>query len=104
MSTATKGRTHGCSDHCCTREENPCQPGAVHTWPIATADNLTARRRFRGIADMDRFSSRNDLQRMTRTGHARPYRITSSAVANTVSGNNEAEGIGGGIGGFPKPL
>jgi len=27
------GRTHGCSDHCCTREENPCQPGAVHTWP-----------------------------------------------------------------------
>src|SRR5215470_17163837 len=29
--------------------------------PIATGDILTARRRFRGIADMDRFSSRNDL-------------------------------------------
>ena len=47
-----KGRTHGCSDHCCTREENPCQPGAVHTWPIATGNALTANRRFRGIADM----------------------------------------------------
>jgi len=30
-------------------------------WPIATGDALTANRRFRGIADMDRFSSRNDL-------------------------------------------
>jgi hypothetical protein len=28
---------------------------------IATEDALTANRRFRGIADMDRFSSRNDL-------------------------------------------
>jgi len=30
-------------------------------WPIATDDALTTNRRFRGIADMDRFSSRNDL-------------------------------------------
>jgi len=30
-------------------------------WPIATNDALTANRRFRGIADMDRFSSSNDL-------------------------------------------
>jgi len=30
-------------------------------WPIATDDALTANRRFRGIADMDGFSSRNDL-------------------------------------------
>jgi hypothetical protein len=30
-------------------------------WPIATGGALTANRRFRGIADMDRFSSRNDL-------------------------------------------
>ena len=37
------------------REESSCQPGAVHTWPIATDDALTANRRFRGIADMDRF-------------------------------------------------
>jgi hypothetical protein len=26
-------------------------------------------RRFRGTADMERFSARNDLSRMTRTGH-----------------------------------
>jgi len=30
-------------------------------WPIATDDALTAKRRFRGIADMDRFSAPNDL-------------------------------------------
>ena len=33
----------------------------VSYWPIATDDALTADRRFRDIADMDRFSSRNDL-------------------------------------------
>jgi len=42
----------------------------VSYWPIATGDILTARRRFRGIADMGRFSSRNDLQRMTHCGLA----------------------------------
>src|ERR1017187_3058881 len=30
-----KGRTHGCTDQCCKREESPCQLGAVHTWHIA---------------------------------------------------------------------
>ena len=39
----------------------------VH-WPIATDDALTANRRFRGIADMDRFSSRKDVERMTLNG------------------------------------
>jgi hypothetical protein len=24
---------HMAAPTCCTREENPCQPGAVHTWP-----------------------------------------------------------------------
>jgi hypothetical protein len=44
-----------------------CAPGhlvvehVVLFWPIATGDALTANRRYRGIADMDRFSSRNDL-------------------------------------------
>jgi len=37
------------------------EAGNVPYWPIATDDDLTASRRFRGIADMDRFSSRNDL-------------------------------------------
>src|SRR6478609_5529203 len=43
MSTAAKGRTHGCTDQCCKREESSCQLGAVHTWHIATnpkAQNL----------------------------------------------------------------
>src|SRR5215469_18735935 len=41
-------------------------------WPFATGDALTARRRFRGIADMKRFSTPNDLSRMARSGHRRP--------------------------------
>src|SRR5665811_765828 len=35
-----KGRTHGCTDQCCKREESPCQLGAVHTWHLA--DNPAA--------------------------------------------------------------
>src|SRR5450759_2716649 len=31
-----KGRTHGCTDQCCKREESSCQLGAVHTWHIAS--------------------------------------------------------------------
>src|SRR5664279_2409124 len=30
-----KGRTHGCTDQCCIREESSCQLGAVHTWHLA---------------------------------------------------------------------
>src|SRR3954452_19958978 len=33
--TASKGRTHGCTDQCCKREESSCQLGAVHTWHLA---------------------------------------------------------------------
>jgi hypothetical protein len=36
-------------------------PAQGSSWPFATADILTARRRFRGIADMDRFSAPTDL-------------------------------------------
>jgi hypothetical protein len=28
----TQRPTHGHTDQCCTREESPCQPGAVHPW------------------------------------------------------------------------
>src|SRR5262249_36678353 len=35
MSTALKGRTHGRTDQRCKREKSSCQPGAVHTWPLA---------------------------------------------------------------------
>src|SRR4051795_10397396 len=31
-----KGRTHGCTDQCCKREESSCQLGAVHTWHFAS--------------------------------------------------------------------
>src|ERR1700733_12212112 len=31
---ACVGRTHGRTDQCCTREESPCQLGAVHTWAL----------------------------------------------------------------------
>ena len=30
-----KGRTHGCTDQACKREESTCQLGAVHTWHLA---------------------------------------------------------------------
>src|SRR6476661_9379142 len=33
-----KGRTHGCTDQCCKREESSCQLGAVHTWHLAATD------------------------------------------------------------------
>jgi hypothetical protein len=36
-------------------------PGHGRLWPIATATSAD-HRRFQSIADMDRFSSRNDLQ------------------------------------------
>jgi hypothetical protein len=29
------GRTHGCTDQACKRENTPCQLGAVHTWHLA---------------------------------------------------------------------
>src|SRR5262249_52737913 len=66
---SVSGSWHRCGWQCCcspSAQAALCsdvlfQPGAVHTWPIATDDALTASRRFRGIADIDRFSSRNDL-------------------------------------------
>jgi len=53
----------------------------VRSCPIATDDTLTANRRFRGIADMDRFSSRNDLQRMT---HCSPRRSKRFALRDSL--------------------
>jgi hypothetical protein len=40
VNRALTGRTHGCSDHCCTREESSCQPGAVHTWPNSAVTGI----------------------------------------------------------------
>jgi len=53
--------------------------GEVRSWRDATGDILTARRRFRGIADMDRFSSRNDLWRVpSRPREFHPEPLTDS--------------------------
>ena len=41
-----RGRTHGRTDQYCTREESPCQFGAVHTWPLATDRIFMADGRF----------------------------------------------------------
>src|SRR5262245_11211782 len=48
MRTALTGRTHGCTDQCCTRAKNPCQPGAVHTWHKADVQIALMNVRFRG--------------------------------------------------------
>jgi hypothetical protein len=48
MRTASTGRTHGCTDQCCKREENPCQLGAVHTWHLADIGADHRHVRFRG--------------------------------------------------------
>ena len=47
-----KGRTHGCTDQACKREESTCQLGAVHTWHLADVDRLPINVRFRGKADI----------------------------------------------------
>jgi hypothetical protein len=35
-------------------EDSPCQPGAVHTWPIASSHSAAEFSRYRGIADSGR--------------------------------------------------
>src|SRR5450759_220278 len=48
---ALQGRTHGCTDQCCNREESSCQLRAVHTWHLASIRTQTLNVRFRGIPD-----------------------------------------------------
>ncbi len=50
VNRALTGRTHGCSDHCCTREESSCQPGAVHTWPDSAVIGIRRARKLSGIS------------------------------------------------------
>jgi hypothetical protein len=52
VNRAIGGRTHGRTDQCCTRQESPCQLGAVHTWPIATNFSLGPDVSFRGEAEV----------------------------------------------------
>jgi hypothetical protein len=78
----------GRTDQCCTREENPCQLGAVHTWPFATCGPETIVGRFRGRADMAGPAAGSARSRVTLCAILRPsfdalqkvYLITSSAM------------------------
>jgi hypothetical protein len=97
--TALTGRTHGCSDHCCLRKENSCQPGAVHTWPKAEMTPVNPGGGLLGSASMagglrresrsmpSRVSYRSNFfharregrcRRLTRSGH----RVRLAARAN----------------------
>jgi hypothetical protein len=49
-------------------EDSPCQPGAVHTWPIASFAYYAESRRRRGIADC-RESSARSIYRFTAPEH-----------------------------------
>ena len=54
VKTPTIRRSQSCkrTDQCCTREENPCQLGAVHTWHIASVCPRVADGRFQREADI----------------------------------------------------
>jgi hypothetical protein len=43
------------------REDSPCQPGAVHTWPIASFAATQHSSRFRGKADINPGGSQNRI-------------------------------------------
>jgi hypothetical protein len=54
VNRTNRGRAHGRTDQYCTREESPCQLGAVHTWPLATNFSLGPHVSFRGEAEVGR--------------------------------------------------
>ena len=67
-----KGRTHGCTDQGCKREESSCQLGAVHTWHKADMPFVPFNVRFRGKADHRMVLSQWPL--MTQSGHLQASR------------------------------
>ena len=70
VNRTNRGRTHGRTDQHCTREESPCQLGAVHTWPIGTNFSLGPDVSFRGEAEVGGRQSSLPRSRMTQTGRA----------------------------------
>jgi hypothetical protein len=48
-------------------ENSSCQPGAVHTWPIATFRFATEFDRYRGMADMAGLGAGSSRSRMTQS-------------------------------------
>jgi hypothetical protein len=59
------GRTHGCTDQCCKREECSCQLGAVHTWHALAVPAL------QHVRQLPRFYRVTEL---TRPGNVDPTR------------------------------
>src|SRR5215831_17641419 len=76
MSTALKGRTHGRTDQRCKREKSSCQPGAVHTWPLADILRTERNVRFWGKADMKTYSA------LGKSGYRAPRCRAAGALLN----------------------
>ena len=72
------GRTHGRTDQYCTREESPCQLGAVHTWPFAEMWPHTYLVAIGAIADMPDALTHTRKARMT---HLRQWLCTAPIVS-----------------------
>ena len=63
-----QGRTHGCTDQCCKREESSCQLGAVHTLRARLGGSDPSLRRplrnwLRRLPDMSIEARVEELQR-----------------------------------------
>ena len=69
VNRTNRGRTHGRTDQYCTREESPCQLGAVHTWPLATDRIFTADGRFGCEADVAGPATRSTRSLVTHFRH-----------------------------------
>jgi hypothetical protein len=54
------------------REDSSCQPGAVHTWHIATFRWSAELRRYQKRADIAQLAAGSTRSRMTQLGHSAP--------------------------------
>jgi hypothetical protein len=79
MRTALTGRTHGCTDQCCKREENPCQLGAVHTWHFSDIPPARAMAGFDYRTEAELFPLIR--RKFTKGGSVGYKRFTSAADA-----------------------
>ena len=55
------------------REDSSCQPGAVHTWPLADVAVVSANVRFQGKSGRGQGAARLPL--MTQSGHERAFPV-----------------------------
>jgi hypothetical protein len=73
VNRAHRGRTHGRTDQYFTREESPCQLGAVHTWPLTSFTALQKCGRYRINSGQPAPSGMTSLQRLTQSGPRRGF-------------------------------